>query len=37
MVGDWNANVGSQKIPGAMGKCGLGEQNEAGQKLIEIC
>ena len=37
MVGDWNAKVGSQEIPGAMGKRGLGIQNEAGQRLIEIC
>ena len=37
MVGDWNAKVGSQEIPGAMGKRGLGIQNEAGQRLIEFC
>ena len=37
MVGDWNAKVGSQEIPGAMGKRGFGIQNEAGQRLIEIC
>ena len=37
MVGDWNAKVGSQEIPGAMGKRGLGIQNEAGQKLTEFC
>ena len=29
-VGDWNAKVGSQEIPGVTGKFGLGEQNEAG-------
>ena len=28
--GDWNANVGSQEIPGVTGKFGLGVQNEAG-------
>ena len=27
----------SQEIPGVTGKFGLGEQNEAGQGLIEIC
>ena len=27
--------VGSQYIPGVMGKFGLGEQNEAEQRLIE--
>ena len=30
IIGDWNAKVGSQKIPGVMGKFGLGVQNEAG-------
>ena len=34
---DWNAKVGSQEIPGVTGKFGLGEQNEAGQRLIEFC
>ena len=36
-IGDWNAKVGSQKIPGATGKFGLGVQNEAGQGLTEFC
>ena len=31
MIGDWNAKVGSQAIPGVTGKFGLGVQNEAGQ------
>ena len=30
IIGGWNAKVGSQKIPGVMGKFGLGVQNEAG-------
>ena len=30
IIGDWNANVGSQEIPGVIGKFGLGVQNEAG-------
>ena len=30
IIGDWNAKVGSQEIPGITGKFGLGEQNEAG-------
>ena len=34
IIGDWNAKVGSQKILGVTGKFGLGEQNEAGQRLI---
>ena len=33
ITGDWNAKVGSQEIPGVMGKFGLGVQNEAGQRL----
>jgi len=37
IIGDWNANVGSQEIPGVTGKFGLGIQNEAGQRLIEFC
>ena len=37
IIGDWNAKVGSQEIPGVMGKFGLGVQNEAGQRLIELC
>ena len=27
IVGDWNAKVGSQEIPGVTGKSGLGVQN----------
>ena len=37
IVGDWNAQVGSQETPGVTGKFGLGVQNEAGQRLIEFC
>ena len=37
IIGDWNAKVGSQEIPGVTGKFGLGIQNEAGQILIELC
>ena len=37
IIGDWNANVGSQEKPGIPGKFGLGVQNEAGQRLIEFC
>ena len=35
--GDWNAKVGSQEIPGVVGKFGFGVQNEAGQRLTEFC
>ena len=31
IIGDWNAKVGSQEIPGLTGKFGLGVQNEAGK------
>ena len=27
IIGDWNAKVGSQEIPGIVGKFGLGVQN----------
>ena len=33
IIGDWNAKVGSQEIPGVTGKFGLEVQNEAGQRL----
>ena len=36
ITGDWNAKVGSQEIPGVTDKFGLGEQNEAGQRLTEF-
>ena len=29
VIGNWNANVGSQEIPGVTGKFGLGVRNEA--------
>ena len=36
IIGDWNAKVGSQEIPGVTGKFGLGIWNEAGKRLIEF-
>ena len=36
IIGDWNAKVGSQEIPGVPDKFGLGVQNEAGQRLIDF-
>ena len=36
-VGDWNAKVGSQETPRVTGKFGLGVQNEAGQRLKDLC
>ena len=37
IMGDWNAKVGSQEIPGVTGIFSLGMWNEAGQRLIEFC
>ena len=37
IIGDGNGKVGSQEIPGVTGKFGLGLQNEAGQRLTEVC
>ena len=36
IIGDWNAKVDSQEMPGVTGKFGLGVWNEAGQRLIEF-
>ena len=36
-IGDWNAEIGSQEIPGVTGKFGLKLQSEAGQRLTEFC
>ena len=36
IIGDWNAKVGSQETPGVAGKCGLGVQNEARQRLTQF-
>ena len=37
IIGDWDAKVGNQEVPGVTGKFGLGIRNEAGQRLIEFC
>ena len=37
IIGDRNAKVGSQEIPGVTGKFGFGVQNETGQRLMEFC
>ena len=37
LIGDWNAKVGNQEIPGVTGKFGFGVQNEAGQRITEFC
>ena len=37
IIGDWNAKVGIQEMPGVTGKIGFEIQNEAGQRLTEFC
>ena len=39
IIGDWNAKVGSQEIPGVTGKFGLGVENEKmkWQRQAEFC
>ena len=37
IIGDWNTKIGSQEIPGVIGKFDFGIQNEAGQRLTEVC
>ena len=37
IIGEWNAKVESQEIPGVTGKFDLEVQNEARQRLIEFC
>ena len=37
ILGDWNAKVGSQEIPGVTSNFGLGTRNETGQRLTEFC
>ena len=36
-IGDWNAKVGIQEIPGVTGNFSLGIQNETGQRLTDFC
>ena len=37
IIGNWNAKIGSQEIPGLTGKFSLRVQNEVGQRLTEFC
>ena len=37
IIGDLNAKVGSQEVPGVADKFVLGIQNETGQRLTEFC
>ena len=36
IIGNWDAEVGSQEIPEVAGRFGLEVQNEAGQRLTEF-
>ena len=37
IIGDWNAKIRRQEIPGVTGIFGLGVKNEAGKRLTEFC
>ena len=37
IIWEWNAKVGSQEIPGIIGKFVLGVQNDTGQRITEFC
>ena len=37
IIGDWNAKLGNQEIPGVIGTFGLGVQKKAGQRRTEFC
>ena len=37
VIGNGNAKVENQEIPGVTGKLGLGVQNEVGQRLTGFC
>ncbi|CAF0977788.1 unnamed protein product [Rotaria magnacalcarata] len=37
IMGDWNAKVGSKSVTGITGNFGLGDRNEAGDKILEFC
>ena len=37
IIGDQNAKVESQEIPGVTGRYGLGGQNEVRERLLQFC
>ena len=37
LMGDWNAKFGKREKQGIIGKYGLGNRNEAGERLSEFC
>ena len=36
-MGDWNSKVGDKKFLNITGQYGLGDRNDAGDKLLEFC
>jgi hypothetical protein len=36
IMGDWNAKIGKGEEPGTVGRYGLGNRNEAGERLLEF-
>jgi exonuclease III len=37
LMGDWNTKIGKGEEPGTVRKYGLGNRNEAGERLLEFC
>ena len=37
IMGDWNAKIGDKAVDGISGTRGLGDRNEAGERMIEFC
>ena len=37
IMGDWNSKRGKGEELGTVGKCGLGNRNEVGERLLEFC
>jgi hypothetical protein len=37
LMGDWDSKIGKGEEPGMVGRYGLGNRNEAGERLLEFC
>ena len=37
IMGDWNAKIGDNAVEGISGTHGLGDKNEAGERMIGFC
>jgi endonuclease/exonuclease/phosphatase family metal-dependent hydrolase len=37
IMGDWNAKIGKGEEPGTVGRHGLGNRNESGERVLEFC